>query len=212
MYIFHASGQITGFSGANENMERLIQNYRRVLRNNMNMDKELATYGVRLCIISALNIMTIIIIGLVFHSFGEGVVYTVCFISLRTVSGGYHSNSRTYCYIESLLMYTASLFLITRLYPHIYYMIVIVIIFACIRRFLPIDNENKALCMNEKKKYLKAVNYLYVIWFVVSIVLFGLQLYTYCMTIIVSIFDIHLLCIAGLLKNSVLIYKKEKMC
>jgi len=201
MYILYASGQITGNSGANENMERLIQNYRRVIKNNKNMDKELTTYGVRLSIISALNILTIVIIGLFFHSFGEGMLYTVCYISLRTVSGGYHSNSRLYCYFESLLMYTASLFIITRLIPHIYYMIALLIIFMCIRKLLPVDNENKILYENEKKKYLKAVNYLYTIWFMAAIVLFVLGIHTYCMTVVVSIFDIQLLCIAGLIKN-----------
>lgn len=165
------------------------------------MDKELISYGVRLTVTSVLNVLTIIIIGLIFDSFVEGILYTVCYISLRTVSGGYHSSSRLYCYFESLLMYTASLFIITRLIPHIYYMIALLIIFMCIRKLLPVDNENKILYENEKKKYLKAVNYLYTIWFMAAIVLFVLGIHTYCMTVVVSIFDIQLLCIAGLIKN-----------
>ena len=78
-------------------------------------DREIYQFGIRNGFIMLLNIATAFLIGLFTEQLLVVYVFTVSFMMLRSFTGGYHCDSRLFCYIGSNLVlfipvYTGSLF------------------------------------------------------------------------------------------------------
>ena len=79
-------------------------------------EQEIYEFGIRNGMILLLNIVTAFLIGLVTEKLVVVAVFTASFMVLRSYTGGYHSDSRVFCYIGSNLVlfipvYTEKLFL-----------------------------------------------------------------------------------------------------
>lgn len=67
-------------------------------------DKELYVYGFNMLLTVSLNIISTIIIGLLFGMVFESIAFLVAYIPLRSYAGGYHARTPMRCYIISLLL------------------------------------------------------------------------------------------------------------
>lgn len=67
-------------------------------------DKELYAYGFNMLLTVSLNIISTIIIGLLFGMVFESIAFLVAYIPLRSYAGGYHARTPLRCYIISLLL------------------------------------------------------------------------------------------------------------
>lgn len=67
-------------------------------------DKELYAYGFNMLLTVSLNIISTIIIGLLFGMVFESIAFLVAYIPLRSYAGGYHARTPMRCYIISLLL------------------------------------------------------------------------------------------------------------
>ena len=83
-------------------------------------EQELYQFGIRNCMILLLNVVTALVIGLLTEQLAVVAEFTLSFMVLRSYTGGYHSDSRIFCYLGSNLVllvpvYTQAVFYKTSL-------------------------------------------------------------------------------------------------
>lgn len=113
-------------------------------------------YGIEITISFLLNVFWIMLISLVFGNMFEGIVFLFVFISLRHFTGGYHAKSYFSCNLKFSICYVILEFLFHLTYSIIPLSIMITTILFCLAIFsleCPIENSNKPLKNNEKKRF-----------------------------------------------------------
>ena len=118
-------------------------------------EQEIYQFGIRNGMIILLNVLTAFLIGLVTEKLLIVAVFTVSFMVLRSYTGGYHSDSRIFCYIGSNLVlfipvYTQSLFVKTE--DNIL-CILLAIAVSIILIFSPMHSKNRKLDEAEQKHF-----------------------------------------------------------
>jgi accessory gene regulator B len=112
-------------------------------------------YGLELFILKVLFISVIFILSLVVGCFVETLIFMVLFVPLRESAGGFHSQSRIACFIESLCLVGLVLIVVkipvlrTLYIEHIVAGAAIVAA-AVIIIFAPVDNADKRLTNEEQ--------------------------------------------------------------
>lgn len=111
-------------------------------------------YGIEITISSILNIVLIISIGVVTKNIMESLMFLLCFIPLRQVTGGYHAETYFKCnllfvivFCLLLVIYKMSVEILTN------YAVIMMLIFS-LTIFItecPIENMNKPLNEEQKK-------------------------------------------------------------
>ncbi len=66
-------------------------------------DAEIYIYGINQILVSVLNVLSALIIGLILGTFFEVVVFMAAYIPLRIFAGGYHAKTPLRCYIFSVI-------------------------------------------------------------------------------------------------------------
>ncbi len=118
-------------------------------------DREIYQFGIRNGFIILLNIVTAFLIGLFTEQLLAVCVFTVSFMTLRSFTGGYHSDSRLFCYIGSNLVlfipvYTGSLFVRAPI-PAV--LLVLAAALGIILALSPMHSKNRKLDQIEKKHF-----------------------------------------------------------
>lgn len=108
-------------------------------------DRDIYEYGFHVAYNNIIDIVSIIIIALLFNTVPETIVYHVSFILLRSTAGGYHTKTHLRCFMMSTIIFIISLFLVTRITLPI-----ISIGLACLSTILiwakaPIEHENNPM-------------------------------------------------------------------
>lgn len=119
-------------------------------------EKEYYRYGVEITISSILNVILILLIGVIFKSITESLVFLILFVPLRQFTGGYHADTYLMCntlfcglYLLVLLLYKSTYLLVTT------YMSVL-ITFISVSIFIimcPIEHINKPIAPANKKRH-----------------------------------------------------------
>lgn len=139
-----------------EGISRKIVGYllkRQVIENTVE-DKEYYQYGLEITISSMLNIILIMTLGAIYHSFIESIVFLILFIPIRQFTGGFHASSYLKCNLSFCICFTLLIILYNLTYDKLttYYGVlisfvsVITIILRC-----PVENENKPISTQKKK-------------------------------------------------------------
>lgn len=119
-------------------------------------DEEIYLYGFREGTIYLLNFVTTLILGALFHSITESIVFLIAFVPLRIFAGGIHAKTQVRCYVLSLLTLIIIFVLINQL-PHNKWIYEMIMIGSGFLLFIlsPIEEENKPLNGAEFKYYRK---------------------------------------------------------
>lgn len=120
---------------------------------NTDIDKEYYQYGIEITISSLLNVILIVIIGILTHSFFESVIFLVCFILIRQFTGGFHADTYIKCNLTFCVSFITILILYYATAQYISTYITILITFVCVSVFLvmcPIEHINKPIPNNKK--------------------------------------------------------------
>jgi len=111
-------------------------------------------YGLNQLAFLALHLLTY---GLLAYFFGEMkqlLVFLVLFIPLRIFAGGYHAETRTACYVISVMIVFAALSVLRHATSNLpIWMILILSSYSVIFFLSPRESINKPLCEIEKKTY-----------------------------------------------------------
>ena len=84
---------------------KFFQEYTKTLEKYSDLDKELIRHGLNIILLDGSEIMTVLLVSLVFHVFPESLVYVFLFSYLRICCGGYHCMSSQNCFLLYLVMY-----------------------------------------------------------------------------------------------------------
>lgn len=118
-------------------------------------EQEIYQFGIRNGMIILLNVLTAFLIGLITEKLLIVAVFTVSFMVLRSYTGGYHSDSRIFCYIGSNLVllvpvYTENVFIEV---PDIMLISILTVATAIIMAFSPMHSKNRKLDETEQKHF-----------------------------------------------------------
>lgn len=119
-------------------------------------DKELYEYGFNMLLTVSLNIISTIIIGLLFGMVFESIAFLVAYIPLRSYAGGYHARTPLRCYIISLLLIVLILLTLRLIRESVLALFVLSTIgtIICVT-MSPVEDVNKPLDEAEIKVYRK---------------------------------------------------------
>ena len=119
-------------------------------------DKELYEYGFNMLLTVSLNIISTIIIGLLFGMVFESIAFLVAYIPLRSYAGGYHARTPLRCYIISLLLIVLILLTLKLIGESVLALFVLSSIgtIICVT-MSPVEDVNKPLDEAEIKVYRK---------------------------------------------------------
>lgn len=165
-------------------------------------------YGVELVLAGIVNIIVILFVSVLLHSMLYGIIFLLILISTRAFMGGYHATTHIRCNISMVCIYIISLLMLNIKYDG-YVMLVHILTltgYIVISRYAPLENSNKSLSEQQKKKYNKISQIAYIVLFVIAMVVNykdqELSLYINIIMVIVVV-----LLIIGKEKN---IYDEEK--
>lgn len=141
---------------------------------NMDDDKEYYQYGIEITISSLLNIALILIVGVIFQSLAESIVFLLCFILIRQYTGGFHASSYLRCNLSFCLCFTLLIlcYQLTKEYINTY--IAILISFICtlvIFSRCPIENPNKPITENRKRFHRLIATLISILYSIISVTL-----------------------------------------
>lgn len=118
--------------------------------------KSVYQYGMIVAIQSIINIVSTLIIGLVFGLFFENLCFFIVFRLIRKYSGGLHSEKYKVCLFISVILNVVFLILfrLFMMYPNFNFVIPIEIVSCLILMLLsPITNKNKNISKKEFKVF-----------------------------------------------------------
>jgi len=152
-------------------------------------EQEIYQFGIRNGMIILLNVLTAFLIGLVTEKLYVVAVFTISFMVLRSYTGGYHSNSRIFCYIGSNLVlfipvYTEMLFVRT---ADGILIILLTLAVGIIMIFSPMHSKNRKLDEAEQKHFGRKARVITVLQLIVLGILWYAEMDSYAYAIYSSI-------------------------
>ncbi len=136
--------------------------------------KNVYHYGTIVSIQSTINIISTLIIGLIFGLFFENLCFFIFFRLIRKYSGGFHSEKFIVCFSVSVILNTVFLisFRLFMMYPNFKLIIPIELVSSLITIFLsPVTNINKNISNKEFKIYKLIVSIICLIVLSCSVIL-----------------------------------------
>ncbi len=165
-------------------------------------EKDLYVYGFQQGLLLLFNMMTVMIIGFIFNMIWQSIVFTVAYSLLRAYAGGYHTSTQLRCYLFSVIMITAVLWVIKQISWNGPICLIITAIASVIVFILaPVEDQNKPLCKVEQAIFKKRTNIILgiLIGFVVLLWLIGLNQISICISVALGMLSIML--VLGKIKN-----------
>lgn len=162
-------------------------------------EQEIYQFGIRNGFIILLNVVTAFLIGLLTAKLLVVAVFTLSFMVLRSYTGGYHSDSRIFCYIGSNLVlfipvYTEELFIKT---PNIVLIFFLILASGIILILSPMHSKNRKLDEKEQKHFGIRARLITVVQLIILGVLWYAGMTPYAYAVYVSICIIAVFMIIG---------------
>lgn len=115
--------------------------------------EEVYIYGLELIISFISTVLWIALIGGIANQIISAVIFIIIFVLLRRFTGGYHADTHFKCKLCTLSIYVAVILLSNLIYANLFAYIILACIGAIIIiRFAPIENPNKAIPVNKRKR------------------------------------------------------------
>ena len=132
---------------------------------------DIYVYGFELLISFLFSTMLILIAGIIFHAFIRTLAFLIVFIILRSFTGGFHAKTYLVCNVCTLSTYGAVMLLSTYVKVNlIAYAILFVLGFIVLFIFSPVENPNKPLSTQQKKKHKTTGMSLYMMKLLITII------------------------------------------
>lgn len=186
-------------------MIRFIKNYSDKLVTNKVIeaeDQELYAFGLQQTLLILVNVLTTVVLGIIFGMILESILFLVSYIPLRSFAGGYHSKTPLRCYLFSLFLTMAVLAILKYiLWTNIMIIGVAVIASVVIFILAPVEDSNKPLDKVEVNVYRKRSRLILIVEIAAITILciFGVKDISACIAI--SIFALSLMLLLGNIKN-----------
>lgn len=93
------------FSFISRKLVRLLLNKDVIQQENL----EIYQFGIEQFLTTSLNVLTTLILGILFNEVFQGILFVIAFMILRAYSGGYHASTSVRCYLLSTFSIVAAL-------------------------------------------------------------------------------------------------------
>lgn len=165
-------------------------------------DRELYRYGFEQGLTMLLNLVTTLVIGLLFGKLLEVCLFMAAYIPLRSYAGGYHAKTPFRCYLLSIVILTAvMLFMKYLALDNIVYCLMILVSGAVILILSPVEDKNKPLDDSELKVYKNRASSILLIEMIAFIVSKLLNLQSVFIAICYAMLILSILLVVGKMKN-----------
>ena len=179
------------------------------LRRNIITENEIDIYNYcfEVMLSTIINALLILIIALITHCVFESILYSVCFLVLRSYAGGYHAKSHIGC-VCTLMFFYGSFLLMVKIFNSEVLKIINVVFanFSLLLVFLfaPVDSKNNPL--DEERRLLlgkKAIISTIVIITVAELINFSTVNTKLSFAMLSAVFAVAISLIVGIIKNRI---------
>lgn len=165
-------------------------------------NRELYAYGFQQGFTILWNLISMILIGLLFQQVLECILFLMFYFILRIYAGGYHASSVKRCYLCSCVMISAALFVIKIHVLSIFICAVISFLSGfAIFFFAPVEDKNKTLDQKEVFRYRFFTRVILTAELVIQIISSCFRWDFLVFPISLSFFTVAIMLIAGKIKN-----------
>ncbi|HAU84101.1 MAG TPA: hypothetical protein DCW90_00790 [Lachnospiraceae bacterium] len=174
-------------------------------------DREIYEYGFHHGIITLINIICTIVIGIAMKMFWEVIIFMAAYIPLRTNAGGFHAKTQLRCFFYSNFLVVIIL-AFSRILAGSSILLVILSIAAAaiIIPLAPVEDQNKPLDEKEVLVYGRKARRVLLADLILA---GGFKLLSFergCSTVIVSVFCLSVFLVMGYIKNIMLKRKRNE--
>lgn len=165
-------------------------------------DADVYLFGFFQLVMMLLNIVTTIVLGVLFELLLPCILLNVSYIAIRTSAGGHHADSPMRCYVNSTIMISVLLAVIkwiTFQRTVSVIMLAVAIIFIWITA--PVETENNQLDETEKSVHRKRSRIIMIIETIVFAICMILGKNQVCKIIALGMFTESVMLLAGILQN-----------
>ena len=122
---------------------------KKIIDNDM---RDVYKYGFELLLADIVNFSLILIISILFRSLVSGLIFLLCFTTLRSFCGGYHAKTHNVCRLVMMCVFLSVLLCGTFSFIHSIVSVLTLNIISTVTiiLFAPVENKNKPL--SDKKK------------------------------------------------------------
>lgn len=160
-------------------------------------------YGIEIFISSFLNIFLILMIGVLFNSVLESIVFLLCFVPLRLVAGGWHASTYFMCNAVFCICFTFVLLLSNLSLGINSFWLVLTILavsFFPVAIFCPVENPNKPV-RNKRKMKLFSISFYFL--FSVICIIFYFFLLKLCYILLFTLLCVSIAICAGAITSKI---------
>lgn len=164
-------------------------------------ESEIYLFGIHQGIMSAINIITTIIIAAIMHMLLEGVVFILAYMPLRSYAGGYHARTERTCYILSAVLSFTLLSVCKVIDMNWLLLFFLILSFLIIWFISPVEDSNKPLENIEIIVYSKKCKKIIILEMMVLIACYLLQFDRIVRMICVAHIALSIIIILGVIRN-----------
>lgn len=184
---------------------KVINNFTEFLiKNNIIEEKrrKIYAYGLNQLIVYLYNFLTVIIVGWIFGMVWQSIAFTVFYMMIRPYAGGYHARTPKMCYVFSLIMIIAVLFLI-KIIPlnGLLYLLIYAFSSIVIFKLSPVEDENKPLDDIERVVFRKRAIKSHIILSLCCLIFWFVGLKELSLCVVLALFTLSIMLILGEIKN-----------
>ena len=184
---------------------KVINNFTEFLiKNNIIEEKrrEIYAYGLNQLIVYLYNFLTVIIVGWIFGMVWQSIAFTVFYMMIRPYAGGYHARTPKMCYVFSLMMIIAVLFLI-KIIPlnGLLYLLIYAVSSIVIFKLSPVEDENKPLDNIERVVFRKRAIKSHIILSLCYLIFWFVGLKELSLCVVLALFTLSIMLVLGEIKN-----------
>lgn len=167
-------------------------------------NKDVCIYGLEQGFLMVVNVVTTILIGLVFRMVWQSIAFMIAYIPLRIYAGGYHTKTQLRCYLFSILLISLALLGIKLIiWTSTICFIVLFVIGTSIFFLVPVEDRNKPLDKIEVKVYRRRARIVlgFEVIILLSMIILGWRKMSIC--ILVALIAINCMLVFGKIKNKI---------
>lgn len=170
-----------------------------------NESRELYEFGINQMIVSIVNLIITLVIGLCFHMVWQLFVFMLTYIPLRKFCGGIHAQTQLRCYIASIVMLCTVCILLKYVnFSTIMLIISYLISASAIVILSPVEDLNKPLDNDEHKVYKKISIIVLIVESLIAWIVYSLKLVVLSQSILLVFDCIFVMLIMGCFKNKMI--------
>lgn len=139
----------------------------------INKEIEVYQYGMEIIISSIIDFTLLLIMGVIFNSLLESIVYYFSFAYIRKYSGGLHMDTYISCIITHNIIFLGLILTKHINYVNILMYVVLIVLAGIFYKLAPIKNKNKPLLEYEIEKYRNKACLIYAFYLMLAIIIQG---------------------------------------